>query len=98
MAEIERGNMNDIKGFTFYKNYYDVIKYLDDKDKLTLLNAIFEYIFEDKEPILEGLNLGIWNNIKMPLNTTKTNIVNGQKGGRPKNRKETETKTERQSK
>ena len=98
MAEIERGNMNDIKGFTFYKNYYDVIKYLDDKDKLTLLNAIFEYIFEDKEPILEGLNLGIWNNIKMPLNTTKTNIVNGQKGGRPKNRKETETKTEKKPK
>jgi len=90
--------MNDIKGFTFYKNYYDVIKYLDDKDKLILLSAIFEYIFEDKEPTLEGLNLGIWNNIKMPLNTTKTNIVNGQKGGRPKNRKETETKTEKKPK
>ena len=70
--------MNEIKGFTFYKNYYDIIKYLDDNNKLIMLNAILEYIFEEKEPELEGLNLGIWNNIKMPLNTTKTNITKGK--------------------
>ena len=86
--------MNDINSFTFYRNYYEIIKYLEDKDKLIMINAIFEYIFEDKEPDLNGLNLGIWNNIKMPLNTTKINIKNGKKGGRPKNRKETESKTE----
>lgn len=86
--------MNEIKGFTFYKNYYDIIKYLDDNNKLIMLNAILEYIFEEKEPELEGLNLGIWNNIKMPLNTTKINIINGKKGGRPK----TQTKTEKKPK
>lgn len=86
--------MNEIKGFTFYKNYYDIIKYLDDNNKLIMLNAILEYIFEEKEPQLEGLNLGIWNNIKMPLNTTKINIINGKKGGRPKTQTKTETKTE----
>jgi hypothetical protein len=84
--------VNEIKGFTFYKNYYDIIKYLDDNNKLIMLNAILEYIFEEKEPELEGLNLGIWNNIKMPLNTTKTNITNGKKGGRPKTQTKTETK------
>lgn len=82
--------MNEIKSFTFYKNYYDIIKYLKNEDKLIMLNAILEYMFEDKEPQLKGLNLGIWNNIKMPLNTTKTNIINGKKGGRPK----TEYKTQ----
>lgn len=90
--------MNEIKGFTFYKNYYDIIKYLDDNNKLIMLNAILEYIFEEKEPELEGLNLGIWNNIKMPLNTTKINIINGKKGGRPKTQTKTETKTEKKPK
>lgn len=90
--------MNEIKGFTFYKNYYDIIKFLDDSNKLIMLNAILEYIFEEKEPELEGLNLGIWNNIKMPLNTTKINIINGKKGGRPKTETKTETKTEKKPK
>jgi len=79
--------MNNIKGFTFYENYYDIIKYLNDDDKLKMYNSIFEYMFENKEPKLDGLNLGIWNNIKMPLNTTKNNITNGTKGGAPKGNK-----------
>ncbi len=86
--------MNEINSFTFYKNYYDIIKYLENEDKLIMLMAILEYVFEDKEPELEGLNLGIWNNIKMPLNTTKTNIINGKKGGRPKTETKTQTITE----
>ena len=86
--------MNEIKSFTFYKNYYDIIKYLNDEDKLVMLMSILEFIFEDKEPMLEGLNLGIWNNIQMPLNTTKNNIINGRKGGRPKTETITQTKTQ----
>ena len=70
--------------FTFYKNYYDIIKYLNEKDKLLIINAIFEYMFEDKEPNLEGLISGIWINIKMPLETTKNKVINGKKGGAPK--------------
>lgn len=83
-----------IDHFNFYRNYYDIIKYLKTEDKLIITNAILEYMFDDKEPRLEGLNLGIWNNIKMPLNTTKTNIINGKKGGRPK----TETKSKQKPK
>lgn len=74
----------NINHFTFYKNYYDIIKYLNGEDKMLIINAILEYMFEDKEPELEGLLLGIWNNIKMPLNTTKNKVVNGKKGGAPK--------------
>ena len=76
--------MNDIKGFTFYRNYYEIIKYLTPKDRLQLYDAILEYIFEDKEPELKQLLKGIWINLKMPLDNNKKNINNGSKGGRPK--------------
>jgi len=87
-----------ITKFTFYKNYYEIIKFLPDKDKLTLYNAILEYMFEDKEPELKNLLQGIWVNIKMPLDTNKRNAKNGQNGGRPAksldNPKETQTITQ----
>lgn len=83
-----------IKGFTFYKNYYELIKYLPDKERLQLLDAILQYMFDDSEQQLEGLLNGIWINLKMPLNSSKTNIENGKKGGRPKNRNKTELITE----
>lgn len=90
-----------MNNFTFYNNYYEIIKYLNDEDRLALYDAIFNYMFEDKEPNFEGLKKGIWINIKMPLDTSKVNYNNGKKGGRPKtekkpkqNPKETEIKSE----
>lgn len=92
--------MNEIKSFSFYRNYYELLRYLPDEDRLKLYDAMLEYIFEDKEPKLEKLSKGIWLNLKMPLDTSKNN---GGRGGRPKkeeteekpieNRKETEKKT-----
>ncbi len=76
--------MEEVKSFTFYRNYYEIIKYLPTKEKAQLYDAILEYMFEDKEPELKELLKGIWVNIKMPLDTNKKNIKNGQKGGRPK--------------
>ena len=76
--------MEEVKSFTFYRNYYEIIKYLPTKEKTQLYDAILEYMFEDKEPELKELLKGIWVNIKMPLDTNKKNIKNGQKGGRPK--------------
>ena len=74
-----------IDKFTFYKNYFEILKYLPDKDRLKMYDAILNYMFENKEPELNGLLQGIWINIKMPLDTNKKNINNGIKGGRPKN-------------
>lgn len=94
--------MNDIKGFTFYKNYYELIKYLPNKERLKVLDAILKYMFEDEETQFDGLLSGIWINLKMPLDNSKTNIENGKKGGRPKKPRETEpiteTKTEKKPK
>ena len=76
--------MNDTQAFTFYRNYYEIIKYLPPKDRTQLYDAILEYMFEDKEVQLDGLLNGIWVNLKRPLDTNKKNINNGKKGGRPK--------------
>lgn len=76
--------MNNIKSFTFYRNYYELIKYLDKDERLKLYDAMTEYIFEDKEPQLENLSNGIWINLKMPLETSKNNAG---RGGRPKKEK-----------
>lgn len=76
-----------MNSFTFYKNYYELIKYLKPADRLILYDAIMKYIFEDEEPQLDGLLNGIWVNIKMPLTTSKNN---SGRGGRPKKNKENE--------
>jgi len=86
--------MNEINNFTFYRNYYELIKYLPDEERLQMYDALLGYMFEDFEPELDGLSKGIWINLKMPLDTSKINIENGKKGGRPKNRNKTEIETE----
>lgn len=73
--------MNEIKSFSFYRNYYELIKYLPDNDRLELYDAILNYIFDDKEPEFNDLKKGIWVNLKMPLDTSKNNAG---RGGRPK--------------
>ncbi len=72
-----------MNNFTFYRNYYEIIRYLQPKDKLALYDAILEYMFEDKEPELKELLNGIWINLKRPLDNSKKNNENGKKGGAP---------------
>lgn len=75
-----------MKGFTFYTNYYELIKYLKDEDRLVLYDAIMKYMFEDNTPELDGLLKGIWVNLKMPLDTSKNNA--GRGGRKPKEKTE----------
>lgn len=82
--------MNEIKSFSFYRNYYELIKYLPNEDRLELYDAILNYMFDDKEPQFKDLKNGIWVNLKMPLDTSKNNAG---RGGRIK-KENTETKTE----
>lgn len=81
-----------MNNFTFYNNYYEIIKYLKNEDRLVLYDSIFKYMFDDEEPVLTGLKKGIWVNLKMPLDNSKTNYNNGLKGGRPKTEPKTEIK------
>lgn len=93
--------MNEIKSFTFYKNYYDLLDNLPVEDKRLMLEVIVDYIFRDVEPIgLVKMNLAIWNNIKMPLDTSKNNSLRslgngapiGNKNAKKTNQKQTENK------
>ena len=66
--------MNNINCFTFYRNYYEIIKYLNPKDKLQLLEAILDYMFEDKEPELKQF----LNGDSYSLIAEKNNITSKQ--------------------
>ena len=75
--------MNGINKVYFYRNYYEAIRFLKPKERMELYDAIFEYIFEDKEPSLKGITSGIWSNISIPLKKSKEGVLNGKKGGAP---------------
>ena len=45
--------VNNTQAFTFYRNYYEITKYLQPKDRLQLYDAILEYMFEDNETELK---------------------------------------------
>ena len=79
--------MNEINSFTFYKNYYELLDNLPQEDKLQMLEAIVDYVFKDKEPVVNGLNKAIWNNLKMPIDTSKNNSVWSVGKGAPKGNK-----------
>lgn len=80
--------------FTVYKNYYYLIQTLKEEEKQILSLAIFEYMFEDIEPNFEEkTNLFyVWENIKMPLNTSK------KQGSNRKKPKENQKKTKKKPK
>lgn len=71
-----------MNGFTFYSNYYELIKYLPNEERLKMYDSIFKYMFDNEESTLEGLLNGIWINLKMPLTTSKNN--SGRGGRKPK--------------
>lgn len=83
-----------IDGYQYYRNYHEIIRYLPDKERLKAYDMINDYMFDDIIPTdLKGILRGIFINLKMPLDTSKKNILNGKKGGRPK-KKETKIITE----
>ena len=71
--------MANIKGFSFYKSYYEALKEVSDEDKKEILFAMINYIFEDKKPKFKGINKIIWTLIEPNLNTSK-NKSNGKSG------------------
>ena len=87
-----------VKQFTFYDNYYEIIKYLDEESQLRFYNSIFKYMFENEEPELKDSEKGIWNLLKIHLDISKTNSLNARKKKEneletTEKRNENETKT-----
>ena len=71
--------MGEIKGFSFYKSYYDCLQDLDKKDQYEMLDAMLDYVFKSKKPKLKGIKKTIWTIIEPNLNTSK-NRSNGNSG------------------
>ena len=63
--------MANIKKFSFFKSYYESLKDLGKDDRNEIINAILEYVFEDKKPKFRGIKKTIWTLIEPNLNTSK---------------------------
>ena len=90
---------NNVNSFTFYRDYYNLVDTMPERDKKELLVAITDYIFKDKEPNLTGHNLAIFNTLKNQLNVSKHNSKRSSGNGAPKgnqnaSKKQTEKQTE----
>lgn len=81
-----------VRSFTIYDEYYELIKNLKKSEKQELLLAIFEYMFEDKEPQLKGMTNAIFINLKRPLNVSKSNSKRAKKLKPNENQMKTELK------
>lgn len=71
--------MNEIKSFTIYKEYYELITLLNEKEQQELSLAILKYMFEGIDPKLNEKEMKIFNNLKRPLNKSKNKSKNTSK-------------------
>ena len=53
-----------VNSFTIYKEYYELITLLSEKEQGELLLAITRYMFEDIEAALNSKQTKIFNNLK----------------------------------
>ncbi len=72
-----------MNGFTIYKEYYELITLLSEKEQQELLLAITKYMFEDVEPSLNEKQTKIFNNLKRPLDVSKNNSKRSKGNGAP---------------
>ena len=77
-----------VNSFSIYKEYYELITLLSEKEQGELLLAITKYMFEDIEPTLNSKQTKIFNNLKRPLDKSK------EQSKRKRNKNQTETKKE----
>lgn len=59
-------------GFNFFRSYYEASKHLSDIEQGMFYKLIMEYMFEDKEPEIDGALMGFWVLLKPTLDISKT--------------------------
>lgn len=65
-----------INSFSIYRDYYDLITLLSEREQQELLLAIIKYMFEDVEPSLNDKQMKVFKNLKRPLDKSKTKSQN----------------------
>lgn len=65
--------MSKVKGFSFYRSYYDVLEELDKNDQKEFVFAIINYVFNDEEPNFKSKDIkkAIWVLVKPNLDKSK---------------------------
>lgn len=83
-----------MNGFTIYKEYYELITLLTEREQQELLLAITKFMFEDVEPTLNDKQTKIFNNLRRPLEKSKKRSKCGSitKSNENQEEKEIETK------
>ena len=82
-----------MNGFTIYKEYYELITLLTEREQQELLLAITKFMFEDVEPTLNDKQTKIFNNLRRPLEKSKKRSKCGSITKSNENQKENENKT-----
>lgn len=81
--------------FVFNRNYYEIVKALDEKQRLEMYDAICEFALNQNESKIDGLTNALFSLIKPDILKGLAKYKNGVKGGRGKkaNGKQNESKT-----
>lgn len=92
--------MKEIKSFSVYREYYELITLLSEKEQGEILLAIVKYMFLDEKPVLNAKQKKIFLNLQRPLDKSKnkSNIISKENQNETKktskeNQNETKTKT-----
>lgn len=87
--------MNKINSFTIYREYYDLITLLSDKEQANLLLAIVKYMFDDELIKLSNKENKIFVNLKRPLEKSKNKSQNANKNKSNQNQIQNKSKLNR---
>ena len=82
-----------MNGFTIYKEYYELITLLTEREQQELLLAITKFMFEDIEPTLNDKQTKIFNNLRRPLEKSKKRSKCGSITKSNENQKEIKIKS-----
>lgn len=77
-----------INSFTLYREYYDLITLLSDKEQANVLLAIAKYMFDNEEIILTERENKVFVNLKRPLEKSKNKSQNANKNKSNQNQNE----------
>ena len=80
--------MNEGKSFIMLPSYFEALRTLEDGNRLTMYDAVMSYVFEGREPELQGVLQSLFTllrpNIDSSIRKYQANVENGRRGGRPR--------------
>lgn len=85
--------MSNIKSFSIYREYYDLLSLLSTKERGNVLLAMVSYMFDDIEISLTDREKKVFINLKRPLDKSKNKSSNATKQDTNQNQNESKIKT-----